>query len=86
MIYSDDDRIDPETLERWNPFFKPDWSPDLLFSMNYLGPLVIVHREALLDAGGLRAGVTGAEVYDLALRVTERSDQVHHVPDVLVTT
>ena len=86
LIYSDDDRIDPETLERWNPFFKPDWSPDLLLSMNYLGPLVIVHREALLDAGGLRAGVTGAEVYDLALRVTERSDQVHHVPDVLVTT
>jgi GT2 family glycosyltransferase len=30
--------------------------------------------------------VSGAEVYDLALRVTERSVLVHHVPEVLVTT
>ena len=86
LIYSDDDRIDPETMERWNPFFKPDWSPDLLLSMNYLGPLVVFHRQALIEAGGLRHGMPGAEVYDLALRVTEHSDQVQHVPDVLVTT
>ena len=86
LIYSDDDRIDPETMERWNPFFKPDWSPDLLSSMNYLGPLVVFHRQTVLDAGGLRHGVPGAEVYDLALRVTERSGQIQHVPDVLVTT
>ena len=58
LIYSDDDRIDPETMERWNPFFKPDWSPDLLLSMNYLGPLVVFHRQTLLEAGGLRHGVT----------------------------
>jgi O-antigen biosynthesis protein len=86
LIYSDDDRIDPETMERWNPFFKPDWSPDLLLSMHYLGPLVVFHRQALVEVGGLRHEVTGAEVYDLALRVTECSHHVHHAPDVLVTT
>jgi GT2 family glycosyltransferase len=86
LVYSDDDRIDPETLERWNPFFKPDWSPDLLLAMNYLGPLVVFHRQTVLDVGSLRAGVPGAEVYDLALRATDRSDQVHHVPEVLATT
>src|SRR5215203_3527922 len=86
LIYSDDDRIDPETMERWNPFFKPDWSPDLLLSMNYLGPLVVFHRQALVEAGGPRHEVTGAEVYDLALRVTECSHHVHHAPDILVTT
>ena len=73
LIYSDDDRIDPETMQRWNPFFKPDWSPDLLSSMNYLGPFVVFHRQTVLEVGGLRHGVPGAEVYDLALRVTERS-------------
>jgi O-antigen biosynthesis protein len=86
VIYSDDDRIDPETMERWNPFFKPDWSPDLLLSMNYLGPFVVFHRQTFLDVGGLRHDVPGAEVFDVALRVTERSGHVHHVPDVLVTT
>ena len=45
LIYSDDDRIDPETMQRWNPFFKPDWSPDLLSAMNYLGPFVVFHRQ-----------------------------------------
>jgi GT2 family glycosyltransferase len=86
VIYSDDDRIDPDTMERWNPFFKPDWSPDLLLSMNYLGPLVVFHRQTILDVGGLRRDMPGAEVFDAALRVTEHSDHIHHVPDVLVTT
>jgi O-antigen biosynthesis protein len=86
LIYSDDDRIDPETMVRWNPFFKPDWSPDLLRAMNYLGPLVVFDRQTVLDVGGLRHGLSGAEVFDLALRVSERSSHVHHVPDVLVTT
>jgi GT2 family glycosyltransferase len=86
LVYCDDDRIDPDTTVRWNPFFKPDWSPDLLLSMNYLGPLVMFHRQTVLAAGGLREGVSGSEVYDLALRATERTDQVHHVPDVLATT
>ena len=86
LIYSDDDRIDPAKMERWNPFFKPDWSPDLLLSMNYLRPFVVFHRQTLLDVGGLRSGLPGAEVYDLTLRVTERSGHFHHVPEVLATT
>jgi GT2 family glycosyltransferase len=86
LTYTDDDRIDPESMERWNPFFKPDWSPDLLTSMNYLKPLILFHRQTALDVGGLRKGFPGAEVYDLALRMTERSGQVHHVPEILVTS
>jgi GT2 family glycosyltransferase len=86
LIYTDDDRIDPESTERWNPFFKPDWSPDLVLAMNYLGPLTLFDRAAAVAAGGLRAGYTGAESYDLALRVTDGSSQVLHVPEVLATT
>ncbi len=86
LVYTDDDRIDPETTVRWNPFFKPDWSPDLLLSMNYLAPLTLVQRECAMAAGGLREGYEGAEMYDLALRVTERSHQVLHLPEVLATT
>ena len=86
LIYTDDDRIDPESLQRWNPFFKPDWSPDLLLSMNYLGPLTLFHRETASAVGGLRQGVSGAEVYDLALRLTEQFSHVHHVPEVMATS
>jgi GT2 family glycosyltransferase len=86
MVYTDDDRIDPESLERWNPFFKPDWSPDLFTSMNYLGPLTLFHRKTAIEVGGLREELPGAEVFDLVLRLTEQFGQVHHVPEVLVTT
>lgn len=86
LIYSDDDRIDPETTERWNPFFKPDWSPDLHLAMNYLGPFTLFHRETAVAVGGLREGFPGAEPYDLALRLTDESARVLHLPDVLVTT
>jgi O-antigen biosynthesis protein len=47
---------------------------------------VVFDRQTVLDVGGLRHGLSGAEVFDLALRVSERSGHVHHVPDVLVTT
>ncbi len=54
--------------------------------MNYLGPLTLFHRETAFDIGGLRESVSGAEVYDLALRVTEQFGQALHVSDVLVTS
>jgi GT2 family glycosyltransferase len=85
LIYSDDDRVDPKSAERWNPFFKPDWSPDLLLAMNYLGPLTLFQRQAALAAGGIRPGFEGAEGFDLALRITDGTQAVRHVPEVLVT-
>ena len=37
LVYADDDR--PRRFGRAHPpFFKPDWSPDYLKSMNYIGP------------------------------------------------
>jgi O-antigen biosynthesis protein len=47
---------------------------------------VVFQRQTLLEVGGLRHGLSGAEVYDLALRVTERCGHIHHVPDILATT
>ena len=38
LIYSDEDKVDDTGRDRWDPFFKPDWSPDLLLSMNYVVP------------------------------------------------
>lgn len=86
LIYTDEDRIDPGSTTRWNPFFKPDWSPDLMMAMNYLGPLTLFDRQAVAAVGGLREDVKGAEVYDLALRVSEGAGRIVHLPEVLVTT
>jgi len=82
LIYSDEDRIDAEG-NRSNPHFKPGWSPDLLLSADYVSRLSL-YRKSLLDGiGGFREGFDGCEGYDLVLRATERTGEIHHVPKVL---
>ena len=82
MIYADEARVSPASRER-EPFFKPDFSPDLLLSTNYIG------RPWFASTGLLgRVGVTARDLlehgeYDIVLRCTELADHVHHVPKLL---
>jgi O-antigen biosynthesis protein len=82
LIYSDMDDIDEEG-NRTNPYFKPGWSPDLLLSTNYISHLSVYRRDLVEEIGGFRDGFDGCEDYDLVLRATERTDEIHHVPKVL---
>lgn len=84
VIYSDEDKIS-ESGERFNPYFKPDWNPDLFLSQNMISHLG-VFRQSLVEAvGGFREGMEGSQDYDLALRITERlkPSQIIHIPKVL---
>jgi GT2 family glycosyltransferase len=82
MLYADHDYLD-SAGERCDPFFKPDWSPDLMLSMDYIGDFLVVRRALAIEAGGIRSDLDGSETYDLALRVSERSQQIAHLPRVL---
>jgi GT2 family glycosyltransferase/SAM-dependent methyltransferase len=82
LIYTDEDKLDPEG-RRVEPFFKPDWSPDLLLSMNYIAHLSVFRRSLLGEIGGFRLGLDGAEDYDLLLRFTERTQRIGHIPKIL---
>ncbi len=84
LLYSDEDKIDGHG-RRSAPYFKPDFLPDLFLAQNYLTHLA-VHRTALVrEAGGFRPGFEGAQDWDLALRVFERTsaERIVHVPKVL---
>lgn len=82
VIYSDEDKISVEG-ERFSPFFKPDWSPDLLMSQMYTCHLS-VYRKSLIDqVGGFRIGYEGSQDFDLMLRVTELTDNIYHIPKIL---
>ncbi len=81
LIYADEDRLD-ETEQRCEPFFKPDWSPDLLRSMNYIGEFVAARRALVREAGGLK-GDAAADFYDLNLRLSEQAKRIEHIPRVL---
>jgi len=81
-LYSDDDKID-EHGRRFDPQFKPDWSPELLLSYMYMSHLIVVRRDLFGAVGGCRVGFEGSQDYDLALRATERARRVGHIPKVL---
>jgi len=63
-------------------FFKPDWSPDLLASTNYVGRIWCA-RSSLIKTAGLAAGGFDAGDYDSVLRATEHARGIHHIPKLL---
>jgi GT2 family glycosyltransferase len=82
MIYSDQDKISTDG-SRFEPFFKPDWSPEYLESCMYTAHLAC-HKMALVrELGGFRPGFEGAQDYDFVLRFSERASRIIHVPKVL---
>ena len=84
FIYSDEDKRSPDG-RLVQPFFKPDWSPDLLFSTNYVPHFAVYRKQIVDDVGGLRSQCDSSQDHDLVLRVTERTDRVGHVALPLYT-
>ncbi|MGH2447356.1 MAG: glycosyltransferase [Chloroflexota bacterium] len=82
VLYTDEDKRDVNGKRR-EPFFKPAWSPDLLLSCMYLGHLTVYRKELVDSVGGFRGDLDGSQDYDLALRVTERTDRIAHLPMIL---
>jgi GT2 family glycosyltransferase len=85
LLYSDEDKLD-ENGARCTPYFKPDFSPDLLYSQNYFSHLGVYRRELVLAVGGFRAGYEGSQDYDLVLRCVARVADwrdIVHIPQVL---
>lgn len=82
VIYSDDDKID-ENGKRYAPQFKPDWSPELLLSYMYFSHFLCLRKSLFTKVGGRRSGLEGTQDYDLALRITDMTDKVFHIPKVL---
>lgn len=82
MIYTDEDKLD-ERGRHVEVFLKPDWSPETLLSTMYTCHLGAYRKNLVEQIGGFREGFDGAQDYDLALRLTERTDKIRHVPKVL---
>jgi len=86
LLYTDEDRLDAMG-RRCGPRFKPDWSPDFLWSYDYLGCLTVYRTNTLQQLGGWRS-LEGAEEFDAKLRlsdaVSSRPGAILHLPKVLV--
>jgi GT2 family glycosyltransferase len=82
LVYSDEDAITADG-RREDPLFKPEWSPDLLLSMNYLACAGLLRRQLVDEIGGFSTELGPGQLYDLVLRLTEKTTRIAHVPKVL---
>lgn len=82
IIYSDEDKLDLEGV-RCDPHFKPDWSPDLFYSMMYTCHFGVYRKSLVVKIGGFRDNFEGAQDYDLVLRLIEQTSEIYHIPKVL---
>ncbi len=82
LLYGDEVRISPVSNEK-EPFFKPDFSPDLLLSSNYIGRPWVATAALLAKTGVSAASLTTDGEYDLVLRCAELARGIHHIPRLL---
>ena len=82
FIYTDEDKID-ENKERFEPYFKPDFSPETLECNNYITHFVVVKKALLKEVGMLNSKFNGAQDFDFVLRATEKAENIVHIPKVL---
>ena len=81
-LYFDDDMKKGDRL--YSPFFKPDYSPELLLSFLYTGSFVLLRSDAVKKLLPLDASFTPAEaIYSLILRCMQKH-KAHHIPLPLV--
>ncbi len=85
LIYSDEDKVDGSGKRFFQPHFKPDYSPELLTSMNYFCHLVAVTKRLQSHVGLLDAAFDGAQDYDYVLRCAEAAGEgkIAHIPKIL---
>ena len=87
LIYSDEDHLGADG-KRSAPWFKPDFSPELLRHSSYLGACALLHQsgiepDALLD----RIAKTGGAAQFLLLQAGSLPDQtIMHLPYHIYTT
>ncbi len=83
FMYTDEDKIVEVKSRHAEPFFKPDWSPYLLRTCNYITHFSVFKRE-LLDKVGYESGdYNGAQDWEMIMRATRQANNIHHIPKIL---
>jgi GT2 family glycosyltransferase len=82
VIYTDEDKVDVNGV-RGEPFYKPGWSPEFFRGVMYVGHLLFARRTLVEEVGGFNSEFDGVQDFELMLRMSERTDRIEHLPQVL---
>lgn len=83
FIYSDKDSMSADGHVRLNALFKPQWSPEMMHSVNYLTHLNVMRTQLIRDIGGWHKETDGAQDWDIFFRVIEQARHVARIPSIL---
>ena len=83
FIYTDEDKITESRHEHLGPFFKPDFNPDFLHSVNYITHFSVIRKSLYEKIGGERPEYNGAQDWDLFLRIFRETKHIYHVSKVV---
>ncbi|MCD7746006.1 MAG: glycosyltransferase [Lachnospiraceae bacterium] len=83
VLYTDEDKMSALDGNYYDPYFKPDFSIDLLRSCNYITHFYVVRKSLADRAGGFSDECNGSQDYDFILKTTELADSICHIPKIL---
>lgn len=82
VLYCDEDKMMPDgTLAQ--PFFKPDFSIDLLRNNNYICHMLAIRRSLYSELCPNTSEFDGAQDHNLTLQASEKARRIHHIPKVM---
>jgi GT2 family glycosyltransferase/2-polyprenyl-3-methyl-5-hydroxy-6-metoxy-1,4-benzoquinol methylase len=83
VVYTDEDKTDERSENYFEPHFKPDFSIDYLRTINYVCHFLVFKKTLLHETGGFQSKYDGAQDHDLILRLTEKAENIVHIPKIL---
>lgn len=80
FVYPDHDHAEIDAIkDSYNPYFKPDFSPQTLWSRNYIGKSYLLSKELLCQ---ITLPAT-PNLYAIALEATKEGKNICHIPKIL---
>lgn len=83
MMYTDEDKVNTDLTEYYQPHFKPQFNLDLLRSNNYITHFLCVRKSLARAAGLFDPSKNGAQDYDFIFRCAEKARRIERIPRVL---
>lgn len=83
FFYSDKDMINEEGTCRLNPFFKPEYSPEIMYSANYFTHFCAVRKSVLESTEGFGKNTDGAQDWDLFFKIINRTEKIKRIDKIL---
>jgi glycosyltransferase involved in cell wall biosynthesis len=82
IIYTDEDLVNRDS-HFLDPFYKPGYNQELLLCHNYITHFLVTRRSCFVETGGFSDEYSGAQDYDLCLKLVEKNRKTIHIPRIL---